>query len=359
MKAQESTTLTFFIITELILVLMAGFAMYKSIKDVGTVYEQRFIARDVALLLDSFSKYPVSFIYGFYRYDTEKAQKAYNEEFSLKQIAKGTAYMSAIGSTSTVTGVLATSPALTPTIGAYISAAINPTYLLIIPAGWLGGKGIVHFFLGEMESVLQDYKLDISNIVTAMHKDGMLGEKYPYLGMEVEEAQLETSPLIRFVYEPRRLRIDTTENRKHYWNPYKRECKQAEPAQEINYYTDETMKPIITDVSQLLQGETITEPTKTEATIIGLVTSPQSGIKIYYLNQEQRACRILNEFTDAYSQQLSGATILPVSKQQLEPTDIKNILNNNGILIQAGPEETKLLLDNQREAANAIRKALL
>lgn len=341
MKGQVSTTFILFVITELLLSLTAGMIIYNTIKDVNTIYEEKFISRDVALLLDSFTTHPVSFLYGFYRYDDATARKAFDDE--IKNQPKTAA-------------VVASAYLLT---GPYTAL---PRILL----SW----GVVHVYLsllGREVSALQDYDLRLTDFVEVKQKNDVQGEFYQYF--EKENRDLETSNMIHFLYEPGRLRV---KQQGEVWNPYRKKCPKAKvevatiaidsDQENANVAINMKARMAMKRIHALVITDELAKDkpglVKEQDAYLGFFQGKDAVLRVYYpLDHPQSyafACNAYNTLTDAFSQYIGGASLIPVHPAQLSPEDPKQLLfqTNPAVMFEIG--KNSIFESHVREVARAI-----
>ncbi|MAF34467.1 hypothetical protein CMO91_01345 [Candidatus Woesearchaeota archaeon] len=169
--------------------------------------------------------------------------------------------------------------------------------------------------------------------------------------------------MLRFVYEPGRLRLDTLENEKIVWNPYRKTCKPVTVnLGKVALDGSEDMAKLLITLKGLLERDNIEvlflldeedkeELIKEQDAYISIVASERPGMRI--LHTTPKACEVYNELTDLYSRDVEGAALLPVHPAQYDPTH--PFFHNPAIEIQLGPPD--LFIDNPREVAHAIAQA--
>ncbi|MDP7180882.1 MAG: hypothetical protein QF486_06215 [Candidatus Woesearchaeota archaeon] len=351
MRSQASIRLILFVMIELIMVVMFSVAVSKTLKDVDDIYQERFLARDIALLIDSFADHPVVFLYGFYEYDNDAAVKAFNTEF--KRAALGTG-----GGAALMTRNLVTRAAVFATYTASLAATAVAAPLEIL-AAWGIGRGYVAT-LGEDSSILQTFTIETGELVI-VRKGTNAGEVYPYIQQKGFEAKGKS--LLRFVYEPGQLRLDTLEEDKIVWNPYRKNCKPitsnikkialdgTADMETLLLNLEARLKQKNIQILSLLDEEDKESLLQDQDAYISVSASERPGLRILYTSP--KACAVYNQLTDLYSRDVEGAALLEVHPAQFSATEGLSL--KPGIEIQIGPPE--LFIDNPREVASAIAKA--
>jgi len=269
MKSQAATTFMLFLITELVLAALGGAVVYKTVKDVNTMFEERFLSRDMALLLDALGPYPVSAIYGFYTYDAQPILDAYK--------TKGLAI-----------------------------ARDKP--LLLKPAIYLsvwGTYGVAQLsapvatFLSQPTPILDQFTITIAEKVTAKHVNNRAGESYPRIIDERAsyDAQFDRAGALHVSYIPGDLHLAPL-GESLAWNPRHLSCPPKSAADSFAYDTPDDVAFFTSGllVTPGIRGRMHDRQLNTGEPILSLRTG--ESITLHYTQDKYAtACRLYNSIT--------------------------------------------------------------